>query len=248
MKKLVGQAICRESRIPPSVATTAIAIEIEYRGRGSGGEPLSGGGRSDDEGEYQQDADDLDRLGGSECKEQEDRDVDGAHRDSARFGDVRVDGREEEGPVDDRERSDHDGGDGGDRVQLVVVDADDASEEEVGGLGRVPLVEGEEEDAEAEPEREDGADRAVALASAERGDTECHADEQGAADHAEHRVDSDHECGGRAGEAQLRDRVHGETETAGDDERADRAASDRDDPTGDQGGVDEVLGEQLQQH
>ena len=90
-----------------------------------------------------------------------------AHRDSARFGDVRVDGREEEGPVDDRERSDHDGGDGGDRVQLVVVDADEASEEEVGGLGGVPLVEGEEEDAEAEPEREDGADRAVALASAE---------------------------------------------------------------------------------
>ena len=130
-------------------------------------------------------------------------------------------------------------------AQLRVGDADDAAEEEVRRLGRVALVEREEEHAEAEPEREHGADRAVALAPAQREEPEHEPDEQRAAEHPEHRVDAEHERARGAGEAELRDRVHREAHPARDDEDADRAGDDRDDRAGPERGVHEVLAEQL---
>ena len=64
----------------------------------------------------------------------------------------------------------------------------------------------------------------------------------------DHRVEADHERAGGAGEPELGDRVHGEAGAAGDDERADRAADDRHHAAREQGGVDEVLAEQLGEH
>ncbi len=58
---------------------------------------------------------------------------------------------------------------------------------------------------------------------------------------------SDERAGG-AGESELRDRVHREAHPAGDDEDADRAGNDRDHGAGPEGGVHEVLVEQLGEH
>ena len=132
--------------------------------------------------------------------------------------------------------------------QLVVVDADDAPEQQVRRLGRVPLVERQEEHAEAEAERQDGADRRVALAPAQRQQPERQADDERPAHHPDHGVDADDERSGGAGEAELRDRVHGEAQSARDDEHADRAGEDRDDHAGEQRGVHEMLLQQLREH
>ena len=166
----------------------------------------------------------------------------------ARGGDVRIDARELQRPVQRDEAGEDDQADEREDEQLVVVDADDAAEEEVGRLGRVALVEREEEHAEAEAEGEDGADRRVALASAQREEPQRQADGERAADHPDHRVDPDHERSRRAGEAELGDRVHREAQAAGDDEHADRAGEHGDDGAGEERGVDEVLVEQLDEH
>ena len=134
-----------------------------------------------------------------------------AQRHAARGGDLRVDAREEQRPVEHGEPDER-------RSTATIArfrscasrDADDAAEEQVRRLGRVALVEREEEHAEAEPEREHRADRAVPLAPAQREQPEHEPDEQRAADHPEHRIDPEHERAGGAGEAELRDRVHRE--------------------------------------
>ena len=74
MKKLVGHGCASERRIPPSVAARAIATLSTSASAGPAGQPLRGGGRCDHEREHEQDADDLDRLGGREREQEEDRD------------------------------------------------------------------------------------------------------------------------------------------------------------------------------
>jgi len=127
---------------------------------------LSGGGGCDHECEDEQHADNLDRLGGGEREQHEDRDADRADGNAARFGHLRIDAREEQGPVDRRETGEDDGGDEDQCTQLRVVDADDASEEQVGRFRRVSLVEREQQDADSQAEGEHGPDRAVAFAAA----------------------------------------------------------------------------------
>jgi len=131
---------------------------------------------------------------------------------------------------------------------LVVADADDASEEQVRRLGRVALVEREEEHSEAEAEREHGSDRAVAFPAAQREQSEHEADGERASQHSDDGVEADHERAGRSGEAELGDRVHGEARAARDDERSDHAGRDRDDGACEQRGVNEVLGEKVGEH
>jgi hypothetical protein len=127
---------------------------------------LGGGGGCDHECEDEQYADDLDRLGGGEGEQQEDRDADRADRDAACFGHLRVDAREKQRPIDSDEAGEDDGGDESQCAQLCVVDADDASEEQIGRFCCVALVQREQQDADSEAEGEHGPDRAVALATA----------------------------------------------------------------------------------
>src|SRR5207249_7448500 len=106
----------------------------------------------------------------------------------------------------------------------------------------------QEEEAQAQPEGEHSADRAVPLASAEGEKPEHEPDEERADEHAERRACPEHERARRAGEAELRDRVHGEAHPTRHDEDADRARHDRGDGAGPERSVDEVLAEQLDEH
>ena len=246
MKKLVGHGCWSESRIPPSVATSAIDDREQHGGRGSGGEPLRCGGRRDHEREHEQDADDLDRLGCRQREQQEDRDEQRADRHAARLRDVGIDAREEQRPVDDRRARRDDGGDdgeryaaGGRRRRRCFRRGGSSLRSRSPGRGR---GRGRRGRARTRGRRRS---RCRARARAARAMPSTSADEQRAGDHADHGVDSEHERGCGAGEAQLRDRVHGEAQAARDDEGADRARDDGDDCAGDQSGVDEVLAEQL---
>ncbi len=102
MKKLVGHGFASESRIPPSVETSAIAMLSNRASVGPSRQALGGRGRRDHERQHEQDADDLDRLGGRQREQEEDRDRERAKRHSARCRDLRVDAREEERPVEQR--------------------------------------------------------------------------------------------------------------------------------------------------
>jgi hypothetical protein len=235
MKKLVGHGFASESRIPPSVETSAIPT-------------LSSRGRGDHERQHEQDADHLDRLGSGQREQQEDRDRERPERDSARRRDLRVDAREEERPVEHREPCEDDGANDREVSQLRIRDADDAAEEQACRLGCVALVEREEEHADPEPEGEYSSDRAVPFAASQREEPEHEPDEQRAAEDAEHRVDPDHERARGAGEAELRDRVHREAHPARDDEDADRSGHDRGDRAGPERGMHEGLAEQLHEH
>ena len=167
---------------------------------------------------------------------------------AAGLGDLGVDAREEQRAVGGGDAGQHDHRDHDELVQLAVAHADDASEEQVRGLGRVALVQAQEQHPHSQPERQHRADRAVALAPAQRQEAQHDADHERAADQPDHRVEPHHERAGGAGEPELRDRVDGEAGAAGDDERADRAADHRHHRAREQGGVDEVLRQKLREH
>ena len=124
---------------------------------------------------------------------------------------------------------------------MVVVDADDAAEEQVGRLAwRIP------DTATGRGRRGRARKRARRRwPSRARGHAtraaEYDADDERAPDHPDHRVEPDDERAGRAREAELGDGMHGEAEAARDDEDADRTGDDRDDAPPAERCVDEVL-------
>src|SRR5581483_7466754 len=224
MKNVVGHGCASDSRIPPSVETSAIATLTASASPGrrvsrcaAAAGVITSVSTSSTPTTWIASA-----VASASSRK--------SPTDSARTGHLRVDARVEQRPVHEGEAAEHQSGDHGERVQLPVADADDAAEQEVRRLRRVALVEREEEHAEAEAEH--GADRAVPLAAAQRERAEHAAEEQRAAEHADDGVEAERERGGRTGEAELRDRVHREREPARDDERPDRPADDRDDGAG----------------
>ena len=103
MKKLVGHDFSSESRMPPSVETSAITTLSTSASAGPHGQPLRGRGRRDHERQHEQDADDLDRLGRREREQEEHRDRERAQRHAARGCDFGIDAREEQRPVEQRD-------------------------------------------------------------------------------------------------------------------------------------------------
>jgi len=142
------------------------------------GQALCGGRRRDHERQHQEHADHLDRLGRREREQHE-----GEHRQRSqghppRLGDLGIDAREEQRAVGRGDAGQYDHRDHHELVQLAVAHADDAPEEQVRGLGRVALVQAQEQHPHSQPERQHGADRAVALAPAQRQEAQDDADHE----------------------------------------------------------------------
>ena len=119
------------------------------------------------------------------------------------------------------------------RGQPGVVHGDDLAGQQPELVGRAAGVERQAEDPEAQPEGHQHGDDRVPVAGA----AAQHADEQGGRERAGQGAlddpDPEQQPGGRAGEGQLADRVHGEGQVAGHDEDADQAAGEAEHRAGD---------------
>jgi len=93
-----------DTRVPP-IAQKRDAHAVQGRLPGPLREAFGGRSGCDEQCEDQQDADYLDRLRDGGRHDQEEGDGKGAHRHATRFRDLGVDGREQQRPVDDRERN-----------------------------------------------------------------------------------------------------------------------------------------------
>ena len=219
---------------PPSAAISAKTDAQRGHQPGPGGEPLSRCCRRDRQAEHQQGADDLRGLGHGERQHEQEQQTDQAGTDAAGLGHLGVDAGEQQRPVEHGHRDQHGDGDAEQQPELAGADAEDLTEQDVRRLGGEPVVEAEQVDAEAEAEGQDHPDGGVPLAFADAEEADRGGDDETADQRTGDRVVGDDEAGRGSGEGQLCGAVHGEGHAAGDDERPDQSADDRDQRAGDQ--------------
>ena len=118
----------------------------------------------DEQGQDEQHAHDLDGLGHCRRHDEEEHDREESHRHPARLRHLRIDGREGQRAIDDRERQQGDDPDRHEQDHVGAAHAGDRAEEDAERLRREPLVERQEEDAEPKAEGHDHAHHGVAFA------------------------------------------------------------------------------------
>ena len=234
--------------MPPSVADQGDADTGHRRQARPGRQPLGRGPGRDQERQDHQHPDDLDRFGDRGGQHQQEQDRDQPDRHAAGFGDDGVHGGEGERPVHHTEARDRHRADDQQEHQVLAADGRDrAGQQDRERLAREPRIERDEQNAQPQAEGHDHADDRVSLADSNPQTADEDRREHRSRQQPQNRREAQEDEARGTGESDFGQGVDGEGHVAGHDEPADQAGHDRNQDAGDQGVLNEVVAEEMDQ-
>ncbi len=232
MQKLTGQSVWNAIVIPSQASASASRAARASPLQRPEVKALRRRRRPDHQREHQQHPDDLRAGRHSQRHDGEESGGDETQRHALGLRQLRLQAGKDQRPHDGAERDQRHGTERGERDDGVAVDRQHVAEQDRRRLRRERRVVVQEQEPEAERQRQYDADGDVAIADAFRERAHGDTGSEREADQSPQRREADQSGAGRAGKADMRERVAGKGLPAHHQEKADQPGDHRDNASG----------------